>query len=814
MPRRPWLALLLVATFAAGVVFVVVRLLLPAPAPPLVQSHGAAPAPALTRHLLLVVVDGLRYDIATDPTRMPRFASAMRQHTSAEMWAGRVTMTTSAVLSYGTGQRGNLEQVARNVNAAPPPFDTWLAGARRAGLRVVVAGDPAWVAMFGKHIDEARLDPEGVAIDVDFNPQTFRDTRELLKQRPGFMVAHFVTPDHQGHAYTLPSERYRAHILDFDAQLFALLAELDPAWTVIVTSDHGALDSGTHGGDVAVARRVPVFAYGQGIASNASHSEGLDQADLAGTMATLLGVLPPTHSRGHVLVEWLGVSDKERATIACADAARALAYAEAALSPKDAATVREAATGCDDRASAPDRLRSARRAVHALDTAIGASTGLASRASWLALVPLLALGAAIAFVGLGTRVAFAIPLALVLIAVAVGLTYTVERLSGVWPNTLRVALFVLANAGVLWLLLWPGRAAELLEKRPMLSALALPGLLVASYTSNTQPESYVAIGVAGVLFASLGGIRPGRAPLWQAPEPSVGIAAWLALLAALALLFPAGTRQVELYPGWLRHGDRMFVLAVITLAGFFWWSVREPGSGRRARIEALLFVLLVAGSLWWRRSAPPLLGRSAIVCFGGAALLMAFRGDVRRSLGFGLASYAWVSRDLELPVVVSSLLIAQIVGKGTSLSPTRERGIAERLLLLTFVFGALYVQRVGITSALDFGAMDWGAAGFRDPHVPALVVGIALGYKYLLAALLLIGALLAYLDQKSRVDLLEGLVVTSVGRAVVLLFMLFVCGTSYWTALRVVGDLPFPLIGAVAAALAWIFAVSRRTQPA
>jgi hypothetical protein len=219
----------------------------------------------------------------------------------------------------------------------------------------------------------------------------------------------------------------------------------------------------------------------------------------------------------------------------------------------------------------------------------------------------------------------------------------------------------------------------------------------------------------------------------------------------------------------------------------------------------LVFVVVVAGSLWWRRSAPPLLGRSAIVLFAALALAMALRGDWRRALGFGLASYAWVSRDFEIPVLVASLVVGDVVGRSLTRTTAsrRELGVAERLLLLAFIFGAIYVQRIGITGALDFGSMDWGAAGFRDPHVPAVVVGVALGYKYLLGALLLIGTIVPRLDRSPRQTLLGDLVVTFSARTVVLLLMLFTCGTSFWTALRVVGDLPFPLIAALAAGGVW-----------
>src|SRR5262245_25162048 len=88
---RALMATALAILLAAVVVVGVVVLVLPAGDPPAVAPSPPPPR-RLARRLLLVVVDGLRFDVATDPLRMPRFAEAMRRETSAELWAGRVSM--------------------------------------------------------------------------------------------------------------------------------------------------------------------------------------------------------------------------------------------------------------------------------------------------------------------------------------------------------------------------------------------------------------------------------------------------------------------------------------------------------------------------------------------------------------------------------------------------------------------------------------------------------------------------------------------------------------------------------------------------
>lgn len=151
------------ALYVVGVVYgVFVLVLRPPRLPPMPLRDARAP---LTEHVLFVVVDGLRYDVATDARRMPRFAEAMQRHRSAEILAGRISMTSAAVQNYGTGQRGRFAQIVRNLNPDPPPYDSWLQNAAERGRVLALAGDPAWVEMYGPSFRHKLVDPEGVAMD-------------------------------------------------------------------------------------------------------------------------------------------------------------------------------------------------------------------------------------------------------------------------------------------------------------------------------------------------------------------------------------------------------------------------------------------------------------------------------------------------------------------------------------------------------------------------------------------------------------------------------------------------------------------------
>jgi len=571
-------ALVVGAFYVAWVVYGSLSLLKP-PKPPRLPKAAVVHAP-LTQHLLFVIVDGLRYDVATDPERMPAFSAAMRRHRSADILAGPVSMTSSAVMSIATGQRGRLEQIARNVNPDPPPFENWMANARQRGLKVALVGDPTWIDMFGNGFSEVRPDPPGVAIDFDFNDQTFLHAREILAHAPNAMILHFVTPDHQGHAYGVRSERYTKHIIHFDALLSDLLAEVGPEWTVIVTSDHGANDAGVHGGGVLVHRRSPIYAYGPGIAPPDGSSPRLDQVDLAGTISALLGTPAPCHSQGHLLVNWLAVSDRERAQLANNDVERALTFARE-LDPNGAEQLAQRLeTARQGFGNEPAQaVVEARAIAERVDHLLRDQQGVFSRRAWWLLGSISAGAALLAWLLLRPIPVVTGLATLTVAATSVALTVFDERLPGNWPNTCVAATFVLLNVPTLLLLVNPKQFLLRLKACGAYAPALVPGILAVTYPRNLQPESCAVILVVPLVILASGslgqwgisqlrGICRGRAldmilfALWSValisaggssegfPTLRAGLTLSLAVAAIALTTFELGRRAPEDAP-WL-----------------------------------------------------------------------------------------------------------------------------------------------------------------------------------------------------------------------------------------------------------------------
>ena len=160
---------------------------------------------------------------------------------------------------------------------------------------------------------------------------------------------------------------------------------------------------------------------------------------------------------------------------------------------------------------------------------------------------------------------------------------------------------------------------------------------------------------------------------------------------------------------------------------------------------------------------------------------------------FGLASYAWLSRDFELIALIATLGVVDVVS--SSLAPLRGVPRPSLLMLLgTLVFGVLYVQRIGLQGGIDFGNVDVRAGAFGDKTTPLSIVIGATIWKHALAALLTLGVLIAHLERGLRDSLLAVLSTIFAVRFFMLLLMLAVAGGSFWTAMRVMSDLPFALL--------------------
>jgi hypothetical protein len=803
--------LLVAIVMVVGILRTVVRVVTPDPPRPTAAREVFGPS--LTKRLALIVLDGIRYDVATDGRRMPRLAQRFHGHAGAELWAEPISMTASAALVIGTGTHAGIDLAIRNETAKPSPYEDVFTTARGAGLRTGIVGDPVWTNMYPGAWDVMRADPHLVAVGADDDAAALLAAKATQTLTPplDLGVYHFNTPDHMAHGHGIASAAYEAYIAGFDAHLDELLAAFPPDTTVIVLGDHGATMAGIHGSGTDEQRRTFLVAWGPGIVPGARTLERVDDVDLAPTLAALLGVPPPRSSRGHPLTAWLAMDDASRAALACANV-RALA---------EVAGEGDLARGaCEPGQSTGTRLAAARASARDLDARIGerlaAAQGGGMRVSAFSLA-MTALLAWLVFAARGEREAEMTRRARGLTALAFGValaasvlvTARLETLPGAWLTPARIALYLVFNAPLVVWLVRPAWTSTLLAQRPVLAPLVLPGLLVLTETHSALVESY-ALSVVLVGFALTRGVPGASASASASARPSSlrELAFFAPLVFGTAVVCIDAGNFVP--PSLLGAPTVQLGFAVASLVAFA--AVRHrrlrPTLGATASCAALAVACLVL-----RRAAPPSLCLAGWALCTTLALAAAF--GRRRAMAelVGIAAYAWVSRDLEIPFLLATYLVAVAFGEALARDLARPASSNAPqlavLALVTFAFAWGYVQTVAIQQGIHFMHLDFGAGTFRDPDVTLHRIVFALIYKYTLARAFLLFGLLAPLTHAIRLRALAALVAVYALRATVLVASLEAARHSFWTPIWVTSELPHVLLPLVLAAAAAAFARAR-----
>lgn len=311
--------------------------------PALAPLQPAAPREALSSRVVLVVVDGLRYDASLE---MP-FLNELRRR-----GADFIAETSQPSLSYpgwatlGTGAGPEASGVTTNWHAGPILVDSVLATVRRAGGRTAIVGAGGWGRLYAGAVDVGRYsyDPTTESPGGDrvvpgprgswdrvgvarVDEGLAREAASLLAaDAPDLLILHFLGPDEAAHAHGAASPEYRQSIAHADDLLRQVATGLDLAsTTLVVTSDHGQTDRGGHGGWEPEVTRTPLVLAGRGIARPRQPGRApvqVDQRDVAPTLAVLLGTALPAQSEGEPLFQALALSPEARARRAVEAAAQ------------------------------------------------------------------------------------------------------------------------------------------------------------------------------------------------------------------------------------------------------------------------------------------------------------------------------------------------------------------------------------------------------------------------------------------------------------------------------------------------------------
>ena len=247
-----------------------------------VDDEVRAAAPPRPRHLVVIVVDGLKMAAALP---MKSIAAVRAQGQCRTMDVGRLTISRPVYAILSTGMEADRTGARNNDQKTPLAAQSIWEVAKNHGLEVTGSS----------HLDFwKQLFPEGFSR----YKRTIEEDDDLFVRPMGDLALfHPDYVDEAGHQYGGASKEYADAAARADVEMFELLGRLDFTQDVLViTADHGHVDRGGHGAEQPEVEKVLTCFGGVGIKRRVGE-DPLDARSFAPTLALRLGVPFPKNMR-------------------------------------------------------------------------------------------------------------------------------------------------------------------------------------------------------------------------------------------------------------------------------------------------------------------------------------------------------------------------------------------------------------------------------------------------------------------------------------------------------------------------------------
>jgi hypothetical protein len=274
-----------------------------------------------TRRVVIVLIDGLRYDTSMNESAMPALAKLRSEGAQAMMHSQAPSFSEPGYSTILTGAWPWLNDgPAFNLDYAEIPTwtqDNLFTAAHKAGLTTAISGY-YWFE---------KLVPQN-AVDTSFyTPGEDKTADEavvaaalpwLKADNAQLTLIHIDQVDYAGHHEGGPlSTKGIEAATRSDVMLSQIAATLDlQKDTLLVISDHGHIDAGGHGGQDPIVLKEPFVLVGAGV--KPGNYGDVNMVDVAPTLAALLGVNIPASAMGEVRTSMLTLNDQVTAALPAA----------------------------------------------------------------------------------------------------------------------------------------------------------------------------------------------------------------------------------------------------------------------------------------------------------------------------------------------------------------------------------------------------------------------------------------------------------------------------------------------------------------
>lgn len=275
----------------------------------LLACSAAAGATAPVRHVVVIVVDGLRPDALSEAPTITRMA----RDGAASFVAQTVdpAETLPAFVSMATGlppaRHGVTYNNDRNEALRVPQL---FRRVREAGLATALYFGKAKIATLARpDLADRAVGPAGggdAAWETGAGETlTRRFVEDFPRRRFALALLHLREPDVAGHDVGWMTPAYLQAVRETDARVALALAAIEGsdvrnATAVLLTADHGG-EGRNHDGRKAVDRRVPWICRVPGAQRGATLGENVSVMDIAPTALALLGLPPLREAEGRAI---------------------------------------------------------------------------------------------------------------------------------------------------------------------------------------------------------------------------------------------------------------------------------------------------------------------------------------------------------------------------------------------------------------------------------------------------------------------------------------------------------------------------------
>jgi hypothetical protein len=235
------------------------------PSPP----GAAAPSPlhAGRPRALVLVIDSLRYETATDPAQMPYLAALRARAVWAKTVTTRDAVTVSALRAAFSGrERFSVFSVVQNFWRGDAGVESIFGQAAASGVAIGITSDGSF-NQFGERVAAFSGDLGGEDAEPERQDRAARAALDdFVAGKRDLEVVHVTYGDHAAHDLGIAPPEYAAAFRRLDDLVRAMDSAVDARDTFVVLGDHGHTPEGRHGPGLDVPTlllyRGPGFAAG------------------------------------------------------------------------------------------------------------------------------------------------------------------------------------------------------------------------------------------------------------------------------------------------------------------------------------------------------------------------------------------------------------------------------------------------------------------------------------------------------------------------------------------------------------------------